>query len=485
LLLRDTARLGLPDFTETRAYPMAPPSPTGSVNIFDPNLQVPYAKTWTAGYQRAVTRTTAMEVRYIGTHNYDGWTEYDYNEININENGLLEEFKLAQANLQANIAAGRGSNFRYYGPGTGTSPLPIALAYFAGLSQGQAGDPSKYSSSNFSSNTFLTPLAKFNPNPFTFATNLDADAGRRSNAIKAGLPANFLVANPDMLGGANITGNGGFTKYNGMQLELRRRMSKGLQYLVNYAYGKSWGSTRYSFRRDRLPTRQTGGEGGINHALKANWVYELPFGQGKRFGSGAGGGLNRVIGGWSFYGTARLQTGRLLDFGNVRLVGMSEKEFVNMFKLRTVPDTDGILRAWMLPDDVLDNTVKAFNVSATSASGYGSLGAPTGKYLAPANSTGCIESVANGYGDCGVRSLVVTGPMFARFDFSVAKQIPIKGRFNMELRAEVYNVLNRTNFTPVTGENPDVDRDYSIRDEYEVTGADTARYSQIAIRFNW
>jgi hypothetical protein len=29
------------------------------------------------------------------------------------------------------------------------------------------------------------------------------------------------VANPDMLGGANITGNGGFTTYDGMQVELR------------------------------------------------------------------------------------------------------------------------------------------------------------------------------------------------------------------------------------------------------------------------
>jgi hypothetical protein len=53
----------------------------------------------------------AVDIRYVGTRNKDGWTDYDYNEINVIENGFLNEFKLAQANLQANIAAGRGNTF--------------------------------------------------------------------------------------------------------------------------------------------------------------------------------------------------------------------------------------------------------------------------------------------------------------------------------------------------------------------------------------
>ena len=44
----------------------------------------------------------------------------------------------------------------------------------------------------------------------------------------------------------------------------------------------------------------------------------------------------------------------------------------------------------MLPQDVIDNTVKAFNVSATSPTGYGPLGPPTGRYFAPANGPDCI-----------------------------------------------------------------------------------------------
>jgi len=41
------------------------------------------------------------------------------------------------------------------------------------------------------------------------------------------------------------------------------------------------------------------------------------------------------------------------------------------------------------------------------------------------------------------------GPTVARFDLSVSKQVPIKGRVNFEFQAQVFNVLNRTAFTPI------------------------------------
>lgn len=480
VLFRQPDTLGAPSVQETRTYPMLPPGglQTGSVNIFDPDLQVPFARTWTAGWQRALTKNMAIELRYVGTHNYDGWTEYDYNEININENGFLNEFKLAQANLQANIAAGRGANFKYYGAGTGTSPLPIFLAYFNGSAD--ASNPARYTSSDFSSNTFLNPLAIYNPLPFTAATNLDSTAARRANAIQAGLPANFLVVNPDMLGGANITGNGGYTTYNGFQAELRKRMSGGLQFQANYSFAISHDSNRYSFRVPRLKTRQTGEGGGVTHAVKLNWVYELPFGRGRRWLKDASPLVEAILGRWAFYGTGVVQSGRLLDFGNVRLVGMSTKEFLDAFQLRKVEDASGVLRVWMLPDDIINETVKAFNTSATSLTGYGSLGAPSGRYVAPAGGPDCLETISTGYGECGTRTLVVTGPIVHRFDFSVAKQIPIKGRINAEFRAEVFNVFNKVNFTPIVGVGS------TTASGFEVTGArDQQRTSQLVFRINW
>ena len=71
---------------------------------------------------------------------------------------------------------------------------------------------------------------------------LASDPTRQRNAINAGLAANFFRANPDALGGANVTGNGGYTKYNAMQIEYARRLSGGLQLNTNYAFGRGYGS---------------------------------------------------------------------------------------------------------------------------------------------------------------------------------------------------------------------------------------------------
>lgn len=488
VLFRNPENLYVPPFNENRVYPMPPPTVTGSVNLFDSNLQVPMARTWMIGYQRALTTTMAAEIRYVGTRNRDGWTDYNYNEYNIIENGFLQEFKLAQANLQANVAAGRGANFRYYGPGTGTSPLPIFLAYFNGVPSSQAGDASRYTSSDFASNTFLNPLALFNPNPFSAADNLDGSAARRANATTAGLPVNFLVVNPDMLGGANLTGNGGKLSYDGVQLELKRRVAGGLQFQANYAYGISYDSNRYSFRVPRLTTRQAftaDDDGGVTHAFKANWVYDLPFGNGRKWMTNANRFVETLLGGWAWYGTGRVQSGRLLDFGNVRLVGMTGTEFMKLFTTRI----DNGQRVWMLPDDVIQNTVRAFNTSPTSPTGYGTLGPPEGRYLAPANSPTCLEAVDNEYGDCGIRTLVVTGPQVIRFDMSFAKRVPLGGPFSFEFRAEVFNVFNRVNFSPITGFTaPSGTTAVSLTgaDAFEVTTAvDQARTAQLVFRLNW
>jgi len=207
-----------------------------------------------------------------------------------------------------------------------------------------------------------------------------------------------------------------------------------------------------------------------------NWYYELPFGNGRKFLSNANGVVNRVVGNWSISGSGRVQSGRLLDFGNVRMVGFTEKDLAKMFELRI----DGTQKVWMLPDDVIQESVKAFNTSSTSSTGYGTLGAPTGRYFAPANSPTCTETIDNGYGDCGTRTLVVTGPVVMRFDVSFAKIVPVKGRMNIEFRAEVYNIFNRVNFTPLTGIGS------TTASGYEVTGAlDQSRTSQLSLRFNW
>jgi hypothetical protein len=476
LFLSETDRLGAPAFNEDRIYPLTEVV-TEDITRFDPNLQVPYNDTWTAGWQRAVSRNMAFEARYVGTRSRDLWTTYNLNEVNVLENGIFDEFLLAQANLQANIAAGRGATFKYFGEGTGTSPLPIALAYFSGLPSSLAGEPARYTSGDFASSTFVDELAMFNPNVFDFANALDSTQGRRDNALRAGLPSNFLIVNPNKIGGAEIGGFGGYTNYHSMQLELRRRMAQGLQFQASYVFGRAYTSQFYSFRVPRLEVLDGGGEGGVAQAVKASWVYELPFGQGKRFAGNTGAALDRIVGGWQVHGTARIQTGQIVDFGNVRMVGFDKTDLQGFYQFRTADDG----KIYMLPQDVIDNTIKAFSVDATSPTGYSALGAPEGRYFAPASGPDCIETVANNHGDCGERTISVNAPLYKNVDLSIVKLVPITGRVRAEFRVELLNAFNWVNYTPVAGIG-------AVVTGYEVTGLNgtpDARIMQLVSRITW
>jgi hypothetical protein len=443
VLLRDGSRLTPPAIPSVPSYPNSG-LVTDSVNAFNPNLSLGYVQSWTFGLQREVDKNTVIELRYVGNRGVKQWQQYNLNEINVTENGFLNEFKLAQANLQANIAAGRGSHFRYAGPNTGTAPLPTILRYFSGNR-----DPllaASYNSTNFASTTYTNTLAVNGPAPTTFASNLYGNATFRNNAAAAGLPTNLFLVNPGKLGGAFTVENNGRSYYDAAVVELRRRLSQGLLVQGSYTFARNLtnmpASSSSVFYQPRT-LRNLGGNKslspfGITHALKANWIYELPFGRGKAFGGGVSRLGDLAIGGWEFHGTARIQTGSPNNFGNVQLVGMTRNELQKALKIRKESNF-----VFYLPQDIIDNTIRANNVSATSATGYSAQGAPTGRYIAPANSKNCIESFT---GECGTSNLILYGPNFARFDLSAIKKFRLTERVNFELRAEFLNAFNNINF---------------------------------------
>ena len=65
-----------------------------------------------------------------------------------------------------------------------------------------------------------------------------------------------------------------------------------------------------------------------------------------------------------------------------------------------------------------------------------------------------------------------------RFDLSAVKRVPIKGRVNVEFRAEFLNAFNTPWFTPVTGVGNDPD-------EFRVTDGTTSRTVRLVFRVNW
>jgi hypothetical protein len=146
----------------------------------------------------------------------------------------------------------------------------------------------------------------------------------------------------------------------------------------------------------------------------------------------------------------------------------------------------------MLPESIIDESVKAFSVDPTSRTGYSTLGPPSGKYIAPADSVDCIETV-RGYGDCGLRSVVLTGPMYKQVDIGITKRIPLFKGTSTEFKIDVLNAFNFTNFVPVGGmvagtttANTDNRANGINPDNYDVTTlVGNARVVQLTARIRW
>ena len=426
----------------------------------------------------------AVDVRYVGTRNYGGWWigGRNMNEFNTIENGFLDEFKKAQANLQINQATygfnSTGNTFAYNGL-PGQSPLPIMLAWFNGLPASAASDPASYTTSpgttvnNWKSSTVYGYLAKMNPNPTSFASYMQTNNSTyANNAAAAGLPANFFIINPGVSsGGSWITGrpqDSNNNRYDAIQVELRRRMSGGLLVQSSYQYVIRSTSTNFYTLRTLGQDSNTSVP---KHVLKINWAYELPFGQGKPVFGGVGRLGQMLVGGWSLDGNMRAQSGNILDFGNYRLVGMTDQQLQDEYYLRFVQDANGVTHVYMLPDDIIQNSMKAFSTSATTASGYGSSGAPTGRYFEPVsaadpigNPTGCISGYSTQCtGDAPLHHYV-TGPAFFRLDIGLGKRIDITKRVWGDFRVDILNVLNNIDYVGVSGLG-------SSKSTYEVTSA--------------
>ena len=499
VLLRDRSRLPPPGpcpagvinagcVPETVSYPIpVRANRADSVNTFHPDIKIAYARSWTVSFQRSITKDMAVDLRYVGTRGVNQWTEIDYNgdeDRNIIENGFFSEFQQAMANLQANNASGvasRAGSFKYFGPGTGTTPLPIYLAYLNGSRD--VNNPDAYSGTNWTNTTFANRLNRNNPDPVNAAEDLDTNQTRRDNAARAGLAANFFVVNPHV-NQSQVYESKAYSDYHALQIELRRRLSRGFQINGSYQYAIEGGSSYQGRRYGRVMTPTAN----VRHALKTQWDYSIPVGRGRHFGANMNRLLDSVVGGWEFTGAGRVQA-RVVNFGNVRLIGMSVDELTDAYKWEVRPNpTTGAPTVYYLPQDIIDNTRRAFSVSSTSLSGY-SGAAPEGRYLAPANGSDCIQLRA---GECAPRTLLVRQPFFTRFDIGLTKRIPIKDQVNVEVRFDVLNVFDNVNFLPhstAANNSPGAGAnifttDQAYRDfnnQFDPGG----RLGQIMFRLNW
>ena len=394
----------------------------------DPNLRIPYVQQWNIGIEREIFPKTALEFRYVGNHAVKVWRANDFNEVNIFENGFLNEFLAAQNNLaifrQNNPNCDQPSqpvcSFANTGL-PGQVALPIMSAYF--------GSPS---SSFFRNSTFKGNLDANNVG--TMASTLAFSNTFRGTREAVGFPyaQNFFVANPNAAFARLLT-NDSMSNYNALEVELRRQFSQGLQFQADYTWSKAMTdapaalgnnqSDLTSFRtlRDkRLDyTRSSQDQ---THRFVANALYELPFGKGRYWFSDANGFVNQVIGGWNvgtivtwatrppWYIVSNRTTFNSFNAGAApaQLSGISFDEFKKHIGLFKTPN--GIF--------IFDPNFDAQQfLSAPEPGQFGNF---------PINS--------------------INGPSYFNIDMSVTKRWSITERVRLELKTTFINILNHPNF---------------------------------------
>jgi outer membrane receptor protein involved in Fe transport len=125
----------------------------------------------------------------------------------------------------------------------------------------------------------------------------------------------LLVAFPQFLinGVTELYEPIGTSSYNALQVLVSKRLSYGLNFSVAYTWSKQIDQTSYANPQDtRLEKVIAAWD--IPQNLQINMVYDLPFGTGKKFGSGAVAPVRYAISGWTVSSLTRLQEGMPMNF---------------------------------------------------------------------------------------------------------------------------------------------------------------------------
>src|SRR5262249_49221030 len=179
---------------------------TTAIGTMDPNLRAPYVQTWSAGVQRELPLGAVLEVRYAGNHGVRLWHGYNVNEVNIYENGFLNQFNAAQQNLAANQANGRGATFANNGL-AGQTATPIFDTAFNGLTAAQGYNNATFVSylNTGQAGAMATSIAQNATYFCRMVGNAFGPCANRGFNTPGTYPINFFVLNPYIFGGTSPT----------------------------------------------------------------------------------------------------------------------------------------------------------------------------------------------------------------------------------------------------------------------------------------
>jgi hypothetical protein len=326
------------------------------------NAKTPTVVEWRFGIEQELDRNTVLRVSYVGSHGYHGFLALDPNSI--------------PAQTCGNAAGCLAGGFSYT---AANCPTPASCTVPQGT-QYIPGGPA-----------FATAASPLRPNPY----------------ISAGL---FWYTE-------------GNTSYNALQLDVTRRLTKGLQFRANYTWSKNLdmnsgltiaqANNEPQVIMNRNDLRRDWGRSALDNTNQGSisLQYSLPFGKGRRWLHSSGSMANQLLGGWQINGIETLLSG----FPFTPVIGSNRSG-------------DGNTRN---PDRVSLNP--AFNGPIV-------IGSPNQWY----NATAFTLPPVGTWGNLG-RS-VFNGPGLAELDMSAFKTFAFADRASLQFRAEFFNLLNHANF---------------------------------------
>ena len=428
-------------FSPNQPYNAAP-----NIGAFDPNLKNPSVHTWDLSIERELPGKFVMEVGYVGKRGTHLYRAYDLNQINIYQAGFVQSFNLARQNT-INGCTGDGTSC----PMGVTGQNPTLLRALVGCSA--TGTCSFLNSSTSASNFLRNNIGNF-------AQRIDQlSTGGKQTIVVNGFAPNYFRPNPQFKQ-IFYFDSGGDSYYDGVFLAARRRFERGLDFGMTYTFSKSIDDMSVdpvgastggglSTSNSRTPTDvrnfaldRARSDFDNRHVLTANLLYELPFGHGKHFGSKWNGLLNQVLGGWQFTGIFDYQSGEPYTIQSGELTANNTHQSsallvgpMNQGSLKYVANGCGSGTAGVCP--VL------YQVG-------GLITNPADPHFNCTNVTGtqtyfCIPLP----GQQGSGRNTAQGPHFWNLDSGLFKNFKVSERFNVQFRAEAFNVLNHPNF-----ENP-------------------------------
>lgn len=421
----------------------------GTVFAITPNLQVPSTDEINIGIERELGWKTALEVRYVMGRSNNLVRGLDLNQVRIFDNGFLADFNRAR------------NNFKLYGSSQVNCTVSAARPDCQPL---QLLNQAPFNTSVFG-------------NPLLFSNTLNpiqaGDVGQLAfvylNTFRVG--NSVLLKNPNT-GAVDLITNQSKYRYNALQSEIRRRFSGGLTFQANYTFQKTLsdspgtGQTRFEPLIDNAqPNLEYAiADFDTTHVFNLNMIYELPFGKGKRFAGSANGLVDRMIGGWQVTSIIRWDSGAPFSVtdprGTLNRAARSGRQ--TAFTTLSKAELKKLVGVFRMPCGIffIDPAVINLDLAAcqngtilprvagttagVASLGFNPFGAP-GTTVPQTFPGQVFFNVAPGQTGNMERNFI-SGPTLFNWDASIIKNIRITENTRFQIRAEAFNVLNRSNF---------------------------------------